>query len=167
MCFIGLLLLDVGKFTLGHRISQSIVTLVVLGLTAFYHTYLRTTYQRLFQRAMLNQAISTNDSRVKPGNSVSIEDLISKHDRGQSRSCVVENNRIYDPALFERTPLVWIPRDESGASEEIKHSFRRSVSGSLLAVSDEGAHLQRNGQIVCELQQHPEELGLGSSSLRR
>lgn len=40
-------------------------------------------------------------------------------------------------------------------AKKLKHSFRRSVSGNLLSVSDEGAHLQRSGHTVCDVQQFP------------
>ena len=122
------------------------------------------TYQRLFKRAVLNQGTNVDDSGPDPGSKVSTKESILELERSQTGSCMVGKYRICDPALLERNPLVWIPRDENGASEEVKHSFLRSVSGNLLSVSDEGAHLQRSGHTVCDVQQFPEENGIGPSS---
>lgn len=53
-------------------------------------------------------------------------------------------NAYVDPALTSKAPLVWIPKDKYGVSEELK---RRNQERAGLETSDEGAELDENGKL--------------------
>lgn len=53
-------------------------------------------------------------------------------------------NAYLHPALTNKTPLVWIPRDQNGVSEELKGRNRERAD---LETSDEGAELDEKGRL--------------------
>lgn len=53
-------------------------------------------------------------------------------------------NAYLHPALTSKTPLVWIPKDQNGVSEELKSRNREHAD---LETSDEGAEMDGKGVI--------------------
>ncbi|KAM0278279.1 hypothetical protein ACHAQH_005292 [Verticillium albo-atrum] len=58
----------------------------------------------------------------------------------------------YPPEMWEPAPRLWIPKDEGGVSaQEVEHCARYGK----VEATDEGAWLQEDGRVACEVEQAP------------
>ncbi|CRK31912.1 hypothetical protein BN1708_016040 [Verticillium longisporum] len=58
----------------------------------------------------------------------------------------------YPPEMWEPAPKLWIPKDEGGVSaQEVEHCARYGK----VEATDEGAWLQEDGRVGCEVEQAP------------
>ena len=62
----------------------------------------------------------------------------------------VERDAYYDPAISSPTPLLWIPRDSMGVSEqEVRHTSK------VTPITDEGATLNEKNKVVTDREGNP------------
>jgi Extracellular tail, of 10TM putative phosphate transporter len=159
--FTGLYVLQlclIGLFALGARgcLPQVVIMSFALICTAFYHRKLVEVYSPLFSRTAVDGTSTYNagllDKEMYPPPR---DEKAKGFYREDSASSSNDQERVRQPVLTTPRPVVWIPQDQLGVSDDEIRETRKMHGMGIIPITNANATLDSNGRVACRSPKPP------------